>query len=148
MKHVAAGNNWTRDYRFNNNDADRLALGIDPASRKNNWLLTTTVGAQTYSYPHHPQHGFMSQLPHLEELGWNFKEEVVRSIRQKCTDDNIPETTYYQYDAKGERLRKITENQSPGDINPSIKEERFYIGAYGLYRKHNGNNAGLERGTL
>jgi RHS repeat-associated protein len=148
MKHVAGGNSWTRDYTYNNNNADRLALGIPPAIRKNNRLLTTTVGADIYNYPHHLQHGFMTQLPHLEELAWSFKEEVVKSVRQKCTDDKIPETTYYQYDGQGQRLRKITENQAAGEVSPSKKEERIYIASYELYKKHSGSDAGLERISL
>ena len=133
MKHQAAGNNWTRDYNY---------------EVVNNRLINTEVGANTYTYPHHAQHGFMTAMPHLEEMGWNFKEELVKTIRQRRIDSGTPETTYYQYDGGGQRIRKITENQSAAGISPTKKEERIYIAGYELYKKHNGTNAGLERSSL
>ena len=134
MKHVAgSSNNWTRDYTYEGT---------------NNRLKTTKIGTETYQYTHHPAHGFMEEMPHLEEMGWNFKEELVKTIRQKRTDGGIPETTYYQYDDNGQRIRKITENQATAGAIPTIKEERIYIGEYEHYKKHNGTDAGLERVSL
>ena len=102
MKHLAAGGNWTRRYEY---------------ETTNNRLKSTNIGdngnpANYTKYPHHSKHGYMEEFPHLEKIGWNFKEEVVLTTRQHCTDDNIPVITYYQYDGKGQRIRKITENQA------------------------------------
>jgi len=133
MKHQAAGNNWTRSYSY---------------QAANNRLISTQVGTNTYVYPHHPQHGFMTAMPHLEEMGWNFKEELVRTIRQRRTDGGTPETTYYQYDGQGQRTRKITENQADPGNDPTKKEERVYVAGYELYKKHSGSNAGLHRTSL
>src|SRR5690606_23861225 len=100
-------------------------------------------------YTHHPQHGFLMELPHLDEIGWNFKEELVKSIKQKVNPGNgTAETTYYQYGGSGQRLRKITENAAAAGIVPTMKDERIYIEGYELYKKHSGNNAGLERTCL
>ncbi|BBB92590.1 MAG TPA: SpvB/TcaC N-terminal domain-containing protein [Methylomusa anaerophila] len=134
MRHQAAGNNWTRDYNY---------------QAANNRLISTQIGANTYSYPHHQRHGFMTAMPHLEDMGWNFKEELVRTSRQKRTDGGTPETTYYQYDGQGQRIRKITENQADaGAAIPGKKDERIYIAGYELYKQYSGADAGLERTSL
>lgn len=133
MKHQAAGNNWNRDYNY---------------QAANNRLISTQIGANTYTCPHHPQHGFMTAMPHLEDMGWNFKEELIKTVRQRRTDGGTPETTYYQYDGQGQRIRKITENQADAGDTPSKKEERIYIAGYELYKKHSGADAGLERVSL
>ena len=82
-------------------------------------------------------------------MEWNFKEELVRSIRQRVDPGNgTAETTYYQYDGQGQRIRKITENQAAPGNTPTKKEERIYIAGYELYKQHSGNDAGLERVSL
>lgn len=129
MRHHAQGNNWTRSYHY---------------SAGSNRLAGTQTGKEIHTYPHHAQHGFITAMPHLEELAWNFKEELVKTIRQKRTDGGTPETTYYQYDGEGKRLRKITENQSAPGETPSIKEQRIYISNFELYKDH----TGLERTSL
>ena len=133
LKHLASGNNWTRTYDY---------------SKTSNRLEATQVGAQTYAYPHHPEHGFITALPHLHQMGWNFKEELVQTAAQHRTDGGTPETTYYQYDGGGQRIRKITENEASAGTLPTRKEERIYIAGYELYRKHSGAHAGLERSSL
>lgn len=129
MRHNAEGCNWTRDYHY---------------SANSNRLTGTQTGKEIYIYPHHAQHGFITAMPHLEDLGWNFKEELVRTIRQKRNDGGTPETTYYQYDGEGQRLRKITEHQAAPGETPTKKEERIYLSTYELYKKH----TGLERTSL
>jgi RHS repeat-associated protein len=136
LRHNAgADGSWTRSYEYESS---------------NNRLHRTTVGQGSNSfeffYPHHLQHGYMMALPHLAELGWNFKEELVKSIRQRRLS-GTPETTYYQYDGGGQRLRKITETESDTD-RTTIKEQRIYISGYELYKKQSGRNAGLQRVTL
>ncbi|NSL86281.1 insecticidal toxin complex protein [Chitinophaga sp. Mgbs1] len=133
MQHQATGNNWTRSYTY------------DTASNR---LRQTVSGNYTYQYPHHEQHGFMTALPHLEDIGWNFKEEVFRTVKQRRTDGGTPETTWYQYDGQGQRIRKITTHAAPAGAIPAIKEERIYVAGFELYKKHTGADAGLRRTTL
>lgn len=133
MKHLASGNNWTRDYAY---------------EAVNNRLQTTQVGAEIYYYGHHSKQGFITDLPHLHEIAWNFKEELIRSISQRRTDGGTPETTYYQYDGKGQRTRKITENSADADITPTRKNERIYISDYETYREYQSDTITLERQTL
>jgi RHS repeat-associated protein len=133
IQHAATGNNWIRNYNYE-------ALS--------NRLINTQAGGFTYNYQHHTAHGYITELPHLQELGWNFKEQLVKSIRQKRNDGGTPETTWYQYDGSGQRLRKITENEADPGLTPTKKEERVYIAGYELYKKHSGTYSGLERETL
>ncbi|MBN8586487.1 MAG: OmpA family protein [Ignavibacteria bacterium] len=131
MNHSAGSqNSWNRDYTY-----DTVT----------NRLLSTKVGTESYLYPHHPQHGFITAMPHLEDIGWNFKEEVIRTVRQRVNNGGTPETTYYQYDGQGQRIRKITENQADEGITPAVKDERIYISGYELYKK---TSTGLRRTSL
>ena len=138
MKHLANGGSWTRNYEY---------------SETNNRLIKTTVGADNsvfdYThYRHHPQHGFMTGMPHLQVMEWNFKEELSAVARQRREDGGTPETTYYVYDAEGQRVRKVTENTAgPGDT-PTKKCERIYVDGIEIYRDYTGNHPGLERKTL
>src|SRR5262249_33643482 len=62
IAHTASATpDWTRDYAYAT-DSDRL--------------LSTTVGAQTYAYGHHPKHGFVQSMPHLSLMRWSFKDEL------------------------------------------------------------------------
>ncbi len=133
MKHIANGGSWTRDYDY---------------ETANNRLKTTTVGTATYSYPHHPQHGFIESMPHVQVMTWNFKDELRSVARQRRTDGGTPETTYYVYDAAGQRIRKVTENTSDAGVLPTKKSERIYVSGIEIYRESTGNHAGLERKTL
>ncbi len=134
MKHQAAGNDWTRNY-----DYEKLT----------NRLKTTQIGADTYSYTHHPQHGFIMEMPHLDEIGWDFKDQLVKSIRQKVNLGNgTAETTYYQYDGQGQRIRKITENSATKGAVPSKKEERIYISGFETFRTYQANTINFERQSL
>ncbi len=82
-------------------------------------------------------------------MEWNFKEELIKTIRQKVNPGNgTAETTWYQYDGQGQRIRKITENSALAGAVPTIKEERVYLSGYEVYKKHSGAGAGLERISL
>lgn len=132
IKHMANGNNWTRNYQYES---------------QNNRLISTNVGSITYQHSLHAQHGYMTSLAHLQDIGWNFKEEVIRTTKQKV-NTGTAETTYYQYDGQGQRIRKITENAASAGVTPNRKEERIYIAGYELYKNHSGSDAGLERTSL
>ncbi|MBO9703281.1 MAG: insecticidal toxin complex protein [Sporocytophaga sp.] len=127
-----AGSNWTRQYEYED---------------KCNRLKKTSIGSVDYKYLHHPQHGYIESMPHLDVMKWNFKEELVKTIKQR-KNDGTPEATYYQYDGKGKRIRKITEVQAPANVEAVVKDERIYIVNYELYKIHSGTKAGLERTTL
>ena len=136
MKQVPTGigNSWIRDYEY---------------ETLNNRLINTKVGNETFSYSHHAQHGFIISMPHLQYIGWDFKEQVVKTSKQKVNPGNgTAETTYYQYDGQGHRIRKITENSTADGVTPSIKEERIYISGYELYKKRLITDEVLKRVSL
>jgi RHS repeat-associated protein len=133
MKHIADGGCWTRDYEY---------------ERDNNRLKNTRIEENTYTYPHHPTHGFIESMPHLQVMEWNFKDELQAVSKQRRTDGGTPETTYYVYDSKGQRVRKVTENQAAAGETPTKKSERIYLGGIEIFRKHSDPNKGLERTTL
>ena len=141
MFHLAENDagNWTRVYTYNENSL------IEPAKKSNRLSQTAlqTNGnppAEPYSYD---AHGNMVQMPHLPMMQWNFKDELSATSRQSL-NAGAPETTYYVYDAAGQRARKITERQ-----NGARKNERFYLGGFEVYREYGSGVApALERQTL
>ena len=68
-----------------------------------------------------------------------------RPRRKQAVTDGTPETTYYVYDAGGQRVRKVTERQ-----NGTRMKERIYLGGFEVYREYDGTGmtAALERETL
>ncbi|MBL6447078.1 VCBS repeat-containing protein [Fulvivirga sp. 29W222] len=128
MKHVAGTHSWTRDYAYEN---------------KNNRLVSTDIANSSYTYQHHTQHGYITEMPHLPLMVWNFKEELAATSKQ-VKNDGTPETTWYIYDSGGQRVRKVTENEASEGNTPTLKDERLYLGAFEVYRHENG----LERETL
>jgi len=120
LKHKASTGSYKRYYNYDNNT---------------NRLLSTSVRSDTYIYTYHPQHGFITSMPHLPLLSWNFKEEIAATSRQSV-NTGTPETTYYQYDSQGTRLRKITENYAATGNTPSQKNTRIYIAGYEFYEDY------------
>ena len=131
--HHASGNDWVRTYQYH---------------LLNNRLLSTTVGTETYSYTHHPQHGFITALPHTTVMKWNFKDQLVCLSTQSVLAGS-PEQSFYIYDGSGQRVRKITERQAAAGGTPSRKSERIYLGGVEVYREYdNANVLSLERKTF
>lgn len=133
MEHQANGDVWIRGYEYETD---------------NNRLTHTTIDGNTFSYPHHPTHGFMTGMPHLPLMQWNFKEELQAVSKQRRIDGGTPEITYYVYDSEGQRIRKVTETQAAPGETPTKKSERLYLGGIEIFRKHTDPNKGLERITL
>ncbi|TXH37733.1 MAG: insecticidal toxin complex protein [Burkholderiaceae bacterium] len=132
LTHSAGAGNYTRTYRY---------------EAATNRLSQTEIGADTYSYDHHPAHGFIRSMPHLSLMGFNHRDELAATARQVIAA-GTPETTWYVYDHEGHRIRKVTDNSADGALAPTRKEERLYLGGLEIYRRHSGVKAGLERRTL
>jgi RHS repeat-associated protein len=139
--HQAANGNWTRSYAY------KEASLIEPGKQSNR-LSSTTVGGRTEPYTY-DAHGNMTSMPQLTQMQWDYKDELSVTARQAVNamppPSILPETTFYVYDASGQRVRKVTERQ-----NGTRKNERIYLGGFELYRefKSNGNDIKLERETL
>ena len=85
----------------------------------------------------------MKQMPHLPLMQWNLKDELSATSRQ-VVNSGAPETTFYVYDAVGERARKVTELQ-----NGARKNIRVYLGRSELYREYDASGSvSLARETM
>jgi RHS repeat-associated protein len=82
-------------------------------------------------------------------MWWDFLDQLQATSQQVFTS-GTPETTYYVYDAAGQRVRKVTERQAAAGQTPARKEERIYLSAFEIYRKYENDSttADLERETL
>ena len=138
--HRANNGDWTRRYAY-----DERSL-IEPG-RVSNRLSRTYLHssdhpvAEPYLYD---AHGNITQMPHLPVMRWDFMDRLASSSRQ-VVEDGTPETTFYVYDAVGQRARKVTERQ-----NGTRKNERLYITGYEIFREFDagGVRTALERETL
>jgi RHS repeat-associated protein len=129
MQHAAGDGSWTRNYWYNNTDAQRNELGIDAAVIKNNQLLRTHVNNDEPIRYSHDIHGNMLVLPQLQGMQWNYKDQLQQV---NLGGGGI---AYYMYDNTGQRIRKVVER------NANLKEERLYLGAVEIYREK--DNTGL-----
>jgi RHS repeat-associated protein len=86
----------------------------------------------------------MTDMPHLTLMQWDFRDQLSATSRQ-VKNDGTPETTFYVYDASGQRVRKVTEGQ-----NGTRKKERIYLGGFEVFREYDssGTSVKLERETL
>ncbi|UQA60396.1 SpvB/TcaC N-terminal domain-containing protein [Polyangium aurulentum] len=121
---LGATGGWTRRY--------------DVATGSNRLLGTSlpgdTVGQFSATYPH-DSHGNMTAMLHLQEIGWDFKDQ------KREVDKGGGGKVYFTYDAAGQRVRKVWEHSG-------IVEERIYLGSFEIYRRHELGTVVLERETL
>lgn len=139
LKMIHRANNgaggWTRDYSY---------------GQENNRLQSTSSPnndpPRSYEYD---AHGNMTQMPHLSLMSWDYRDRL-QSTAKQLRNNGTPETTYYVYDASGQRVRKVTEREAAAGQTPTRSKERIYYGDFEIYREFNGggNNVRLERETL
>jgi RHS repeat-associated protein len=134
--HKADNGNWIRTYKYNEDS-------LIETGKKSNRLSSTTVSGATASYKY-DEHGNMTRMPHFANLAdqpnmnWDSRDML------QMVDKGGGSKAYYVYDAAGQRVRKVIEQ------NATLMEERIYIGGYEVYRKYNGSSTGpiLERESL
>ncbi|GAB4533718.1 MAG: hypothetical protein Tsb0014_19390 [Pleurocapsa sp.] len=133
MTHQAADNEWHRDYQY---------------AEDSNRLLKTSLPDHKWADYIHDANGNTTQMPHLSEMQWDFEDQLQATAKQVVNNGNVPETTYYVYDASGQRVRKVTEKSSDGTVK-RVKE-RIYLGGFEIYREYDstGITVKLERETL
>lgn len=138
---------WTRSYAY----AEDSLTG--PGKPSNRLSSTTLNPAGTAPQPEtyvHDAHGNILRMPHLTRMDWDYRDRLLATSRQVVNDAPPPEklqqTTYYVYDASGQRVRKVCEKA------PGLTEERIYLGGFEIFRRHGGvigaDTATLERETL
>jgi len=110
-------NNWTRDYFYSTN----------------NYLLGHEENQTAYTYD---QHGNMTKMPHLQQLTWDYADQLTKVVLNTGGD-----SAYYNYDYTGNRIRKVIEKSA-------LKEERVYIGTnYELFTKTISGTLATQRTT-
>jgi len=124
MRHVAAGGNWTRHFRY---------------AEDSNRLLSTHRGSADalpeHSFEYTPR-GSMTGMDHLDAMRWNFAEQLV------MVDRGTGETAHYTYGADGQRARRV--RRFPG----ARETERLYLGGAEIWRERIGGVLKTERQTL
>jgi RHS repeat-associated protein len=114
---MQSASNWTRNYVY-----DTVTIRL----LKHNPDQTTN----DYTYD---AHGNMLTMPHLSNMEWDEKDQL-----HSATNGTF--TSFYNYDARGNRTRKVIDKGN-------ITETRYYIGEYEVFRKEN-STADFERTTL
>lgn len=136
---------WTRSYAYNE------ASMIEPPKQSDR-LSSTTVGngnPTTEPYDYDP-HGNTTSMPHLPLMQWDYGDQLRATAQQVVNSGGVPETTYYVYDAGGQRVRKVTERQADPGVAPKRIREHIYLGGFEIFRDYEtaGDTVGLERETL
>ncbi|MBK6515127.1 MAG: hypothetical protein IPG04_13635 [Polyangiaceae bacterium] len=120
--HSAGGgaNTWTRTYSYTTG-TNQLASNTIPG------------GSATYT---HDAHGSITSMPHLAAIAYGPFDQM------QSADLGGGGDAYYQYDASGQRVRKLI------DTGANLIKERIYLGAYEVYREHISGGVDLERQSL
>lgn len=150
MQHVrsnAAAQGWTRRYAY-------LDPSLIELAKRSNRLTSTTVGNAPPEAYAHDAHGNMTQMPHLPLMQWDYRDQL-QATAQQVVSSGAPETTWYVYDAAGQRVRKVTESMisaqdAANGKQPVRLKERTYLGGFEIYREYenDGVTPKLERETL
>lgn len=135
---------WTRAYAYDE------ASQLEP-DKKNNRLSSTVIDGTTETYRYDGSaglHGDITSMPHLPLMQWDFHDQLQATSRQ-VVNGGTPETTWYVYDAAGQRTRKVTERQASG-VPATRAKERIYLAGFEIYREFgaDGTTVTLERETL
>jgi RHS repeat-associated protein len=151
LQHVTptSSYNWTRNFEYDGNTN----------------RLTKHDASQTEDSYTYDAHGNMLSMPHLQAMHWDFKDQLIGVNMSACKNnleegetqpESCPATcppitdqalctdiqaAYYVYDANGVRVKKVVKKGI-------IREERYYLGNYELYRKFVSGILKTERTTV
>jgi hypothetical protein len=151
---------WTRAYNYLESSLIEEGSGGAPLKTSNRLTRTTLNpnGANLLLVEpyQHDTHGNILKMPQLQAMQWDYKDQLQMTRRQRVNNEDVDgiahegASTYYVYDASGQRVRKVTELSTGG-----VKDERIYLGGFEVFRKHGGavgrvgaSTATLERETL
>ncbi|MDC0769104.1 SpvB/TcaC N-terminal domain-containing protein [Streptomyces sp. HD] len=144
---------WTRTFRCEERSAfappsiPGRPRPSAPHRDYNNRLSSTQVGAGTPEEYAYDARGNMLTLAPMEHMAWDYRDRLRSSSRQKV-NSGVPETTYYVYDAGGERVRKVTDGSAADAADAKRTKERIYLGGFELYREFSGSEESLIRTTV
>jgi RHS repeat-associated protein len=119
---------WTRRFSYDTASDQRVS----------NRLISTTIGNVTEKYAY-DAHGNMTSMAHLSKIQWDYENQMRSSSTQKV-NNGTPETTWYVYDAQGQRVRKVTERHAATVMASSTKlSERLTLDGFEIYRQYAGD---------
>lgn len=128
---------WTRTYHY------REPSQLEPGTQVANRLSATQLGSgpeQPYTYD---AHGNMTTMPHLSMMRWDCSDRLAATSKQ-VVNSGTPESTYYVYDGRGRRIRKVTERATPTGGNATRTSERLYLGGLEIYRSYGGDGTTID----
>jgi RHS repeat-associated protein len=132
---------FRRSYEYN--EASLLEPG-----KMSNRLSVTRIGdaVERYSYD---AAGNTTSMPHVTAIEWDYRDQIQATSRQSVHEGE-PETTYYVYDSKGRRVRKVTARASTSHSGGARRKERLYLDGFEIYREYDpdGDSVRLERQEL
>ena len=131
LQHIAAGASWTQRYHYESQD---------DAGNKTNRLKSTSLPGDADLGPYsatyqHDLHGNITRMPHLDELIWNFMDQLAK------VNLGGGGFAFFVYGFGGSRIRKVVRRLNGKRI------ERIYLGLVEIYREYQ-NGKKLERSTL
>ena len=154
MRHRGSGPapGWRRCYQYAA-DSNRLLSTSNPADPHKpddpyaKDYSDTPFYAEKYEYD---AHGNMTRMPHLPLMQWDYSDQLQATSKQVVTTGGTPVTTWYVYDAGGQRVRKVTESEAIAPATPTRRTERIYLGTFEIYREYSGGGTtvNLEREAL
>ncbi|MEU7429879.1 SpvB/TcaC N-terminal domain-containing protein [Streptomyces sioyaensis] len=127
---------WTRRFRY----AEPSALEPEVTGNR-----LSGVGDGEFAYD---ARGNTTAMPGLPVLRWDPEDQLETTARQ-VRGAGAPQTTYYSYDATGQRVRKVTDSSCGEGGTARRSSERRYIGPFEVYREYGADGAvTLERQTV
>jgi RHS repeat-associated protein len=135
---------WTRPYRHKEPSL------LEPGRVSNRLTHASASDGTTPQAFGYDAHGNITSMPELPLMRWDHRDQLQASARQAVSNGGTPETTYYVYDAAGQRVRKVSERQAGAGQTPMRMRERVYLGGFEIYRTYaaDGATVELERETL
>ena len=129
---VGAAALWIRNQFFESN-------GSAPKSNRITFSRPSSTLPLPMSVPdfEHDRNGNLLKIDgNLRNLKWDFKNQLIEAELNAAGNK-----AYYQYDAAGQRVRKVI-------VKNGVTEEYIYLGGCEIYRKSNSSGTPLERHTL
>ncbi|KAI0448402.1 65kDa B protein-domain-containing protein [Xylaria acuta] len=134
---------WTRTYTY------QEPSRVDPEV-KSNRLSSTAIGkvTETYGYDDNAgRNGCITSVPGYSTLTWDHDDRLRSFSTQRISADGsaTPETTWYVYDAQGERVRKITDRSAASGSPPRRSKETRYLPMRDVYTRFGGDGSSVVR---
>ncbi|KAK5048332.1 hypothetical protein LTR84_006002 [Exophiala bonariae] len=131
---------WTRRYTYEHPNM------LDGSTNSNRLSYTTVSGIEErYKYDGDAgEAGHITSMPGFSSITWGFSRLMSSTSRQNV-NDGTPETTYYVYNHKGDRIRKVCERSNalqPVAEGQSIKRtDTIYLDNAEIFFRFSGNGA-------